>query len=169
MSDENWKAVVGYEGRYEVSDMGRVRSLPRRYKRRSQILKPSRRIGGYMRVTLCEGPDKQQLLISRLVLTAFRGPCPAGQETRHLNGVRSDNRLGNLAWGTKLENADDKRRHGTMCHGEKHGRAKLTEDDVREIRRLHKIGMRQVDLAEIFGIRQSKISSAIIGKTWAHI
>jgi hypothetical protein len=169
LTEEIWLPVVGFEDRYEVSNMGRVRSLPKLKQPELKILKPSLRVGGYLLVTLRRDTAPHQLRIHCLVLEAFVGPRPEGHEARHLNGKRNDNRLDNLAWGTKLENANDKRVHGTMCIGENHGRAKLTAADVLEIRRLHKAGARQVDLAKQFGIVQSKISSAILGYTWGHI
>ncbi|NCA72030.1 MAG: HNH endonuclease [Sphingobacteriia bacterium] len=71
----------------------------------------------------------------RLVLYVFRGPAPGrGMVTRHLDGNPSNNCIDNLAWGTPAENWNDKRRHGTATVGERSGRVKLTDDEVRVIR-----------------------------------
>lgn len=114
--DEQWRPVLGYEGYYEVSDFGRVRSLDRigaqgrRYQ--GTILAQMRGRTGYRQVNLhCSGQVTH--LVHRLVLLAFAGPAPEGMEVRHRNGDRADNTLANLAWGTHLENMRDQREHGT--------------------------------------------------------
>jgi hypothetical protein len=124
---EIWVSVPGFDGMYEVSDQGRVRSLDRfienplpngtirRQHIGGRILKPGiAKCGGYHYVNLSRGNKKQRSHhVHRIVLAAFIGPQPSGLHTRHLNGVPTDNRLANLAYGTPTENACDKRRHGT--------------------------------------------------------
>ena len=165
MTVEVWLPIPDFHG-YEVSDLGRVKSKKRK---REIILKPSLRIWGYYRASLAKDGKMHQILVGRLVLLAFVGPCPDGQETRHLNGIRADNRLSNLAWGTRIENAQDKRQHGTMCFGEKHGRSKITEAQAIEIIKKYSSGYTQVSLAQEYGIYQTKISALITGKTWKHL
>ena len=132
---EQWRPVIGFEGAYEVSDLGRVRSLDRRiicrngtsFRRRGVVLNPSEHTpgGGYRQVKLPnpESPNpraQRAVFVHTLVLTAFVGPRPSPEiEVRHLNGVRSDNRLSNLAWGTASENAYDRVRHGTHPNANK--------------------------------------------------
>lgn len=124
MSDnetETWRAVPGFEGEYEVSDLGRVRSLDRvienplptgvvrRQRMRGQLLKPGVNArSGYRYVNL----HSKSHHVHRLVMAAFVGPLPAGHHTRHLNGDPSDNRRANLAYGTPSENGQDMVRHG---------------------------------------------------------
>ncbi|MDE2095631.1 MAG: HNH endonuclease [Patescibacteria group bacterium] len=106
----------------------------RNYRYRGKILvdRPS---GKYRQVCLVDGSgNKKYSLVHRLVLEAFIGPCPPGMECRHLNGNRSDNRLENLCWGTRIENVEDKRKHGTILRGEMNPNAKLTADTVIQIR-----------------------------------
>lgn len=110
---EIWKAVPGHEGAYEVSNLGRVRSLERRVRlvpnpgvettRRvpPRILKPGRVKSGHVSVALGKGNSR---LVHQLVLEAFVGPCPHGCETLHGNHKPWDNRLENLRWGTRSEN-----------------------------------------------------------------
>lgn len=171
MTLEVWLPVVGFEGRYDVSNLGRLRSYVANDSAAPVILKPSRRSGGYYRYTLAVGDgSRAQICAHHLVLVAFVGPCPQGMECRHLNGHRHDNVLTNLCWGTKLENAADKRLHGTMCRGESHGRSKVTADQVMEIRRAYAAGgVRQIDLAERYGIAQTKISAIVRGERWSHL
>ena len=107
---EEWRPVVGYEGLYEVSDQGRVRSLIS-----GRILRPAtRRLSGHKHVMLCR--PSQVGLVHQLVAAAFLGPRPDGAETRHLNGDSGDNRAANLQYGTRSENTEDSKRHGTHFH-----------------------------------------------------
>ena len=124
---EEWRPVVGFEGSYEVSSLGRVRSLDRtisnplpsgtvrRQQVKGRILKPGvAKCGGYLYVNLSRGNKNQRSHhVHRLVMDAFVGPLPDLMQTRHLNGDPSDCRLANLAYGTPAENGLDKRRHGT--------------------------------------------------------
>lgn len=124
---EQWRAVPGYEGMYEVSDQGRVRSLDRHVPNnfrlsgftfvRGRMMVPIDDTRGYLRVGLTKANRKKHFRIHQLVLMAFVGPCPTKQEVRHLNGIKTDNRLENLQYGTKLENVQDILKHGN--HGMK--------------------------------------------------
>jgi hypothetical protein len=119
---EQWRPVVGFEGRYEVSDAGRVRSLPRliRQKARSgteytlrksgRLLRSGVASNGYPTVALGRGNTRT---LHSLVTEAFIGPRPSGQEVRHLDGDRKNPRLSNLTYGTRTENILDAVAHGT--------------------------------------------------------
>ena len=120
---EVWRPVPDAEGRYEVSDLGRVRSLvvgcrhgsiprPKPLVMAPFNNKPGR--SGYWVVNLRVGGRVRCRCVSELVLTAFVGPRPSSlYDAAHANGDRHDNRLGNLLWATKKENAAHKRLHGT--------------------------------------------------------
>jgi len=113
---ENWKPIPGYEGWYEVSDAGRVRSLERTTshgrKRKQKVLKAVND-GKYLRVNLSKDNQKRLWLVHQLVLTAFVGPGNGRiKQARHLNGDPEDNRLENLCWGSAKENAADRAKHG---------------------------------------------------------
>lgn len=120
---EKWLPVLGWEGFYEVSDMGRVRSIERVVEcsnGRKQPVKAKVLVGGrraknpYRFVALSSpGREREQKNVSALVLEAFVGPRPAGQLARHLNDVKDDDRLENLAWGTVSENAYDRVNNGS--------------------------------------------------------
>ena len=119
MQTETWKAIPGYEGRYQVSDLGRVRSLDRilNYSTRGfpankkyvgRVLKPSASSKGHLKITI----DKMNKPIHQLVMLAFIGPRPNATETRHLDGDPKNNCLVNLCYGTKEENHRDLYRTG---------------------------------------------------------
>jgi HNH endonuclease/NUMOD4 motif len=120
---EQWLPIADYEGLYEVSDLGRVRSLPRETTsglRGGKILKPQPTNNfGHLKAHLSRNSKVKQVTIHRLVLAAFVGPCPEGMEVRHLNGNAGDNRLSNLAYGTKTENVYDAIEHGTHHNASK--------------------------------------------------
>jgi len=181
---EVWKPVVGYEGLYEVSDAGRVRSLGRPYKMRNshkpevvmdcrkpaRILKPGVKSNGYCQVMLYAlDRSTWQPLVHRLVLEAFVGPCPDGMECNHINKQPYDNRLCNLEWITHAENMDSTRRDVSGYQGEKHHRAKLTEDGVRRLRAAKAAGNPISPIARELGISKVAACNAANGKTWRHV
>lgn len=145
---EEWRAVVGYEGRYEVSSLGRVRALKRIVVRRGHNLTMPARImkisphckTGYNLVRLSKGGKESKLLrVNRLVCAAFHGPAN-GLFAAHRNGNNQDDRADNLSWLTRAENEADKLIHGTRPMGVTAWNAQLAEDQVREIRKLRKAG-----------------------------
>lgn len=121
---ERWRAVPGYEGSYEVSNLGRVRSLSRITDRgrkwRGRIMTPAvMGSNGYLIVSLWREGKQRTALVHRLVLSAFVGPAPDGAEGRHGLGGPADNRLSNLAWGSHSENQVDQVAHGTHANASK--------------------------------------------------
>jgi hypothetical protein len=107
-----WKAVPGYEGLYEVSDTGLVKSLSDRFGR-ERILKAAPATGGYLQVTLTRHGVRASCRVHVLIASAFIGPRPDGQEVRHLDGNRRNNDLRNLRYGTQSRNTLDSVAHGT--------------------------------------------------------
>lgn len=117
--NQEWRQVVGASG-YEVSADGQVRSIERvvqyssgSVRTYSSVLLKQVDYRGYRRVCF-RGDDGRRLSrqVHSLVCRAFHGPPSEGQEVRHLNGIKDDNRAENLAWGTKSENAQDSVSHG---------------------------------------------------------
>lgn len=176
--DETWVAYPKYEGTYEVSSHGVFRSLTRMIKHKratvtngtrvvnGKVLKPYLGTHGYLEVYLCGNGRRENVLVHRGVLEAFIGPCPDGMQCRHKDGDKMNNRLDNLAWGTPLENAADMKLHGHGPVGERHGMAKITENDVREIRASNE---KQRVLAKRYGVLQATISSIRKKKLWKHV
>lgn len=169
---EEWRGVVGYERRYEVSDQGRVRSWVKWHRYggltdEPRIKSQTTDRKGYMRVKLSDGltPEKTHST-STLVMAAFVGARPEGMEVCHNDGNPSNNRLDNLRYDTPRGNAADKLLHGTNNHGSRHGISKLTEEIVLEI---YHMDAPQDDIAEKFGVSQSRVSSIKRGKTWTYL
>ncbi len=168
---ERWLPVVEYEGLYEVSDQGRVRSLDRRVKTwfgdrlsAGRVLVPKVGKFGYREIGLRDassGRKPKFVLVHRLVLIAFEGPPPAGMECRHGNGDNSDCRISNLSWGTHLDNMHDQYVHGTRVYGKRHPNTKLTLELVEKIKQSPKLG---TELALDLGVGTSTISRARRGK-----
>ena len=106
---EEWRDVVGYEGRYQVSSMGRVKSLVRKGRKRERILKPAFNGCGYLIVNLCAGGKRKMLRVHRLVCEAFHENHDDKPYVNHINENKTDNRAVNLEWCTAKENCN----HGT--------------------------------------------------------
>lgn len=170
---EIWKAVVGHEGAYEVSDHGRVRSITRTimlrrkdgirpWIYRGRVLKPTPASHHYPTVKI-RGRGE---CVHVMVLTAFTGPCPEGSQCRHLDGDRSNPRLDNLCWGTRTENSADSMRHGTRMRGTKFPLAVLDDDKVRMIK-ASVLSTR--DLAEQLKVCDETVRRVRVGKGWIHV
>lgn len=165
----NWKPIKGYEGRYEISDDGQVRSLPRT-KSKGGLLKRYETVG-YWRVCLySEGSKKKnECFVHSLVLEAFAGDRPEGMQAAHLNGNRKDNRIANLSWETPKDNTGHKYGHGTLVRGDDNYNALMTDDKVRELRARYKNGERPKDLFEEYGISRGCGQNIIYGRNWRHV
>ena len=104
---ENWKAVVGYEGLYEVSDQGRVRSLARPGVRKTRVLKTAPNTTGYPSVCLSKNRKRRTRQVHSMVMESFVGPRPSDMEVCHANHDKGDARLSNLRYDTHLANMND--------------------------------------------------------------
>jgi hypothetical protein len=112
MIDRRWLPIPGYEGCYEVSDDGLVRSWVA-HAEVPYVLKPRANPGGYLTVSLHLSGVRRMGRVHTLVAAAFLGPMPDGLQIRHLDGDKANNRVGNLAYGTPKENVQDSLDHGT--------------------------------------------------------
>jgi hypothetical protein len=117
-------------------------------------------------VILTRDGIKHHAKVHRLVLEAFVGPCPEGKECAHDNGVRTDNRLSNLAWKTKLENGADRKRHGTA---NRKPVQKLAEAQVSSIKTRLRAGESHAALGQEFNVSASTIWNIANGKTWSQV
>lgn len=173
---EIWKPVVGYEGLYEVSNQGNVRSLDRTVKAKDnstrilkgKILKQALHTSGYDKfVNLCKNSKSKSRLVSHLVVEAFIGPRPEGLVVLHGKRGRLVNTLENLSYGTSSKNnLEDKLRDGTDNRGEKNGRAKLTKDQVIRIK-INREKWTTYNWAKEFNISLQTIYDIKAGRRWA--
>jgi hypothetical protein len=140
---EIWKPIPGYEGFYEASSAGRIRSIERRVpiKGRTTRLYPAkvlslgvRRDHGYYQVSLCKENTSVRCYVHRLVCLTFHGEGAPGMEVAHNDGNRLNNRDENLRWATTRDNIHDKKLHGTWRPGDRSPVALLTWDQVDAIR-----------------------------------
>lgn len=178
-ASEAWRDIPAWEGFYQVSNKGRVRSLdrvvearhpasgniePRRYAGR--ILRLAKMKNGYLWVALVRNQKLSREYVHRLVLRAFAGPCPEGLEVCHGNGIRDDNRLENLRYGTRSENAFDAVKHGKkIVRGLEHGHCKFTKATLEQAKNL-KGQMSSRNAATRFGVSHNVILNLWAGKSY---
>lgn len=159
---EVWRDIPGWEGYYEVSDLGRVRRF------NTKRIKAQTINRGYCRVGLCAPGRKQESRqVHRLVLAAFRGAPPPNHDGGHLDGAPANNRLDNLAWVSRGDNQLHRHAHGTALWGESAPGAKLTSRAVAEIRALKAI-VPSSELAQRYGVGRSTIQKILRGEAWTN-
>lgn len=124
---------------------------------------------GYLRVAVYTNGKSKPCYLHREVAIAFVGEKLPGQEVRHKNGIKTDNRAINLEWGTRLENMADRKRHGHDPVGTKNGRALLSPVAVGEIRLLVSSGFRQALIARWYNVHVTTIEHIIMGKNWPDV
>lgn len=163
---EVWKDIPGYEGKYQASDQGRIRSLDRRVNichgatrlMRGRVLKPAgSKYSEHLSVVLGHGQNAS--MVHRLVALTFLGPCPQGQEVRHIDGNPLNNRIDNLTYGTRTENIYDVMRIGKAWRA-------LTINDVQDIRQRIYRGEKGTEIARIYKVSQGCISAIKKGRTF---
>jgi hypothetical protein len=164
------EATISGFPQYRIDENGTVWSLRnwRGHGRREVI--PIEGKSGYLKVRLVRHDGKRiGKAIHRLVAEAFLISRQEGMQIRHLNGIKTDNRASNLAWGTAAENAHDRVLHGTDPAGERNAQSKLKDDDVRAIRHMVYSGINKVDVAKIVGIDPSQVRRITGGEAWSHV
>ncbi len=172
---EQWKKIPGFPG-YDVSNQGRVRSHWTFGKGNHispdvrRVLKPAARYRGRLYVTVKDSLGiPTQVSVHRLVLFAFVGPCPEGMVSCHNDGDHLNNTPENLRWDTRKANWNDRRIHGVANIGEKHGRAKVTAEQVIEMRELYAQGYHPKYLAEKYGLARLTVNAIVSGKSWKSV
>lgn len=167
---ETWAPVPGFDGLYSVSTLGRVRSERRVVAYRGSMRTVPERIlrpgiaSGYQVVRLWADGIQTHASVHRLVLEAFVGPAPDGQQGAHNDGNSMNNAVTNLRWATPKQNMADRVAHGTANRGERHGMAKLTSAEVLAIRADQRTNRA---IASELGIWPATVSRIKLRMDWA--
>lgn len=188
LENEEWRAIPGYEGFFEASKLGRIRSCARWYLHRGfprhmkgRILKAyrSRGWGGYIVASLRMGQKHRQskkIFTHKLIALTFIGPLPEGKEVNHIDSNRTNNRVTNLEYLTHQENMRHAMDNGRMYKlpisirkGVDVNFAKLNDDKVREIRTLLAEGVLQSEIAKRYNVSKPLISVLKSRRIWKHV
>jgi hypothetical protein len=160
--NEVWKDIPTYEGHYQASNMGRIKSLDRytidkngnKHTTIGGIMKPvPDKQTGHLRVGIWKNSQRRTLYVHRLIMETFVGECPNGMEVCHNDGNSSNNHLDNLRYDTRHENLIDASKLNKTPN------QKLSPDDVLEIRKRLLNGEKQADIAKDYGVGQYAISA----------
>lgn len=179
---EIWKSVSGWEGYYEVSDLGNVRSLTRtcecyvrgklqvRVHKGKSLKAPVGKNGYVMYSFTAPGGIREYHTGHQLVAKHFLPEATPGEEVCHKDGNRTNNVVSNLRYGSRSSNALDRHKHGTMnqAHGTDHYFHKLTEDDVLWVRKNRGL-MTQREMAEVLGVSHGTIGLIQRREGWKHV
>ena len=160
-----------------MSSLGRVRSVSREVKnryssflRKGKLLSPGSIPTGHLVVNLCKKGVQKTKYVHHLVLEAFVGLCPSGCEARHFPDRNPENNaVTNLSWGTKKEQFQDRKTHGTVQYGTKSPNAKLTEKKVLKIRKLYEEGISGAELSRRYCVSEGTIRQVIRRTQWKHV
>lgn len=159
-----WAKIPGWPDYYACRE-GFIASTK---KGRLKVMKPMEGEDGHTHVILYKDGKGKKQYVHRLILITFRRKPKPKEESRHINGVPHDNRIENLEWGSKSDNQLDRITHGTSNRGERSGSAKLTENQVLEIR--ERVGGESLrTLAKEYGVSHTAIRRAANGMKWSHL
>jgi len=177
---ENWKDIPDYEGFYQASDLGNIKSISRKvyipkrniYRQQQEIILTynpySKR---YPRVSLHKNSEVEIKLIHTIIGLLFV-PNPKNLPfLNHINGIKTDPRACNLEWCSHLENMQHAFRTGLVPNGERNHKAKLTNNNVRAIKRLLKNNPKanQSAIARKYGVVRSVINAIVKNRKWIYV
>lgn len=186
LQTEIWRDVVGYEGFYSVSNLGRVRRnvSGRGHCRAGRILKPTQNINTYFVVTLGSKGKRANVKVHIIVAAAFLGERPSSMCINHKDGCKANNRADNLEYITPSENIKHAFRNGLkkpvsgdrhfsrtnpekIVRGERHGNAILKDSDVSRIFDLREQGLFLSEIGAIVGVSKAHVSRILKGQSRA--
>lgn len=182
MEELEKRPAPGYAEFYSITNDGKVISEERIVENvrkgktgttmriKERVLKPSPDNDGYMKVVLCKDGKCTSVPIHKLVANTFLEPPLDGQtQIRHKDGNPANNHKDNLEWGTPSQNAHDRTKHGTMHNGEKSCRAKLTNEQVLEIRKRASEGEKIAVINKDYDVAYGTITKIIYRQRWTHL
>lgn len=165
---EVWKPVVGFEGHYAVSNIGRVIRTSKTTRTDRKYI-GGRASHGYIKVTFTVGNESSEHYVHRLVAVAFLPPAPPNTEVNHIDGIRSNNVVSNLEWVTRRGNLHHRSRVLRHVVGTSHPQAKLDSAKVYRARQMIAEGLSNADIGRALGVTRATIRSIRIGRTWFHV
>lgn len=179
--EEIWKDVVGYQGFYQISSSGKVKSLLRKVSHRGRLLTVKERLlslcksgNGYLVVSLCDRVSTKKRYIHSLVAEAFLKKKDGDNCINHLDLNKENNLVSNLEWTTLAENNRHALRYGKKAvypcrQGEKSSTFKTTDADVRKMLIMHKEGLGASAIAKKFNLSRHLVYNVVHRKTWKHV
>lgn len=176
LDQQNWKPIPGFEDTYEISDYGVVRRTSDGKNRPTgSIVRHGCDKYGYERVQLWNSKERfvKGFAVQRLVMLAFVGELPDGQEVNHKDGNKANNHVSNLEYVTHRENIihsfRELNRIETVPRGERAAHAKLTEPQIIQIRERAAKGETRRALGEEFKVSHVAITQIVLRRTWTHV
>ena len=166
---EVWKDVIGYEGLYQVSNFGNVKSLGNEFSRKERLLKLSPQSKGYLTVVLQKNATRKMILVHRLVSEHFIDNPEYKLQVNHLNGDKTDNVIENLEWVSHRENLDHAIKNNLTLKGEENRNSKLKDVDVIKIHSMLQNGITTKELSETYNVSYSTIDGIRTNRYWKHL
>lgn len=160
---EVWLPIEGWQ--YDVSSLGRVRRI-NKAGAPGRVLKPSTNSRGYDQLSLYRRGSRRPICVHILVAETFHGPRPPGMQVNHIDGIKGNNRPGNLEYVSPGGNTRHAFAMGLLGRGETHHLSKLTAQEVLEIRARKSSGEMGAELAREYGTSRSNISTIAARRSW---
>ncbi len=168
-SEEVWKDVIGYEGLYQVSNFGNVKSLGNEFSRKERFLKLSPQSRGYLTVVLQKNATRKTVLAHRLVAEHFIYNIESKSQVNHIDGDKTHNIVSNLEWVSHRENLDHAIKNNLTLKGEENRNSKLKDVDVIKIHSLLQKGVTTKELSETYSVSYSTIHGIRTNRYWKHL
>lgn len=164
---EVWKDVVGFEGRYKVSNFGRIKSIRNG---KETVLRPDKMKLGYLRCHFWVNGKSKKFLLHILITKAF-GVFEDGKEINHIDGDKSNNSIANLEACTRSQNMKHAFKMGLLKprRGELNGLSKYTEHHVRGVLAMRELGFQRSKTVEILNLPLSFVKGVLYKKCWTHV
>lgn len=169
MERELWTDVDGFNGRYMVSNMGRVRNMRTNYVLQGTL---QMKCGGYYYVSLYNPPRHKTQKVAPLVAHHFIGPKPPGMEVNHINNIRTDDRASNLEYLTHLDNIKHAQQYGFLsdqCGEHNHKHKYTTEIVVQILRMYYNEKKKPMDISKEIKIPVTTIRGIVYRQKWKHL
>lgn len=164
-----WQAIPWFPS-YQASLDGQIRRATKRADGSPiGFIRKPRIVRRYSRLSMSENGIKTHHFVHKLIALTFIGQRPLGMQIRHIDGNRMNNAANNLCYGTAKENCHDRETHGNTQRGERHKNTKLTELNVRNMRRLSALGLSYADIARGYEITREGVRSICLRINWGHI